>query len=189
MYSSVLQSSWTLAVRGVIALLFGVVALFLPASALFALVIAFGAYAFVVGVVDLAAAITRRDREGRGWLAVEGAAGIIAGIITFVSPGITAMALIALVAIWALITGVTKIVSAIRLRKEIKGEWLLVLSGVVSIVLAALIVMTPIRTTLALVWALGIYAIAIGGMLIGLSFRVRNWEKRSSLEPPLQRAA
>ena len=189
MNSAVLQSPGTLLLRGVIALLFGFVALFLPASAFWGLVLAFGLYAFVDGVIDLAAAITRRDREGRGWLALEGIAGIIAGIITFVSPGITAMALIALVAIWALVTGVLKIVSAIRLRKEIKGEWLLSLSGVASILMAALIVAAPIRATLALIWVLGIYAILLGGLLIGLSYRVRNWERSSSIEPPLQRAA
>src|SRR5262245_42142839 len=121
MNSAVLQSSGTLIVRGILALLFGVVALLLPGSALLALVIVFGAYAFVDGVFAMGSAIRRRDRDGRGWLAVEGVAGIIAGIITFVSPGLTALALIAVVAAWALVTGVLKIVSAIRLRQEIRG--------------------------------------------------------------------
>jgi uncharacterized membrane protein HdeD (DUF308 family) len=187
MYSSVLQSSGTLAIRGILALLFGVLALLLPASAFLGLVIAFGAYALVDGVFALAAAITRRDRDGRGWLALEGIAGIITGIITFVWPGITAVALIALVAAWALVTGVMKIVLAIRLRKEIRGEWLLALSGVASILLAALMMMSPGPATLGLVWALGIYAIVLGGLLIALSVRVRHWERSSG--EPLRRAA
>jgi uncharacterized membrane protein HdeD (DUF308 family) len=187
MNSAVLQSSGTLIVRGILALLFGVVALLLPGSALLALVIVFGAYAFVDGGFALASAITRRDRDGRGWLAVEGVAGIIAGIITFISPGLTALALIALVAAWALLTGALKIVLAIRLRKEIRGEWLLALSGVASILLAGLILMTPLRATLALIWTLGVFAIVLGGLLIALSVRVRHWER--SGEEPLRRAA
>jgi len=188
MYSSVVQSPGTLAIRGIVALLFGIVALLLPASAFLALVIAFGAFALVDGVFALAAAITRRDRDGRGWLALEGIAGIIAGILTFVWPGITAVALIALVAAWALVTGIMKIVLAIRLRKEIRDEWLLALSGVASILLAALMMLAPLPATLGLVWALGIFAIVLGGLLIALAVRVRHWE-RSSGEEPLRRAA
>jgi uncharacterized membrane protein HdeD (DUF308 family) len=188
--SYVLQSPGTLVVRGIAALIFGIVALMLPASALLALVILFGAYAFIDGVFALASAITRRDREGRGWLAVEGIAGIVAGIITAIWPGLTAVALIALFGAWALLTGVMKIVLAIRLHKEIRGEWLLALSGVASIVVAVLILATPARATLALIWTLGIFAIVLSGLLIGLAFRVRHWE-RSQAEPaePTRRAA
>jgi uncharacterized membrane protein HdeD (DUF308 family) len=152
-----------------------------------ALVIVFGAYAFIDGGVALLTALNRRDRGGRGWLAFEGVAGIGAGIITFIWPGVTALALIFLVGAWALLTGVMRIVLAIRLRREIRGEWLLALTGVASIALAALIMVTPGTATLALVWALGIYAIVIGGLLIALAVRVRHWQ-RSSIEP-LQRAA
>jgi uncharacterized membrane protein HdeD (DUF308 family) len=188
MYATVLQSSNVLAVRGIIAVLFGVVALLLPVPALLALVMAFGAYAFIDGGVALTSALTRRARSGRGWLAFEGIAGIIAGIITFLRPGVTALALIFVVAAWALLTGVMKIVLAIRLRREIRGEWLLALTGVASIVLAVLIVATPITATLALIWTLGIYAIVLGGLLIALAVRVRHWEEKSSIEP-LERAA
>lgn len=188
MYSSVLQSSGTLALRGILALIFGVVALLLPGPTLLGLVIAYGAFAFVDGIFALWAAVTRRDRQGRGWLAFEGITGLIAGGITFVWPGLTAIALIYLFGAWALRTGIMKIALAIKLRKEIRGEWLLALSGVVSIAIAALVVVSPITATLALVWTLGIFALALGGLLTGLSFRVRQWE-RSSAEPPLQRAA
>jgi uncharacterized membrane protein HdeD (DUF308 family) len=177
MYSTIVQSPGTLATRGIIALLFGVVALMLPVSAFWALVIAFGAYALIDGVSALISALMRRNRDGRGWLAVEGIAGITVGIITFVWPGTTAVALIALVSAWALITGALKIVLAIRLRKVIRGEWLLALSGAASIVLAVLIMATPLTATLALIWALGIYAIVLGGLMIALSVRVRQWER------------
>jgi uncharacterized membrane protein HdeD (DUF308 family) len=187
MNSNVLQSSSTLAIRGALAVLFGIIALLLPGPALFGLVLVFGAYAFIDGVFDLASAIKRRNQGGVGWLVVEGIAGVGAGVITFLYPRITVLALIALFGAWALITGIMKIVMAIRLRKEIQGEWLMVLSGVLSIVVAALVAFEPAAATLALIWTIGIWAIVVGGMLIALSFRVRRWEREG--REPLERAA
>jgi uncharacterized membrane protein HdeD (DUF308 family) len=172
---TVLQSSATLAIRGILALLFGIAALLLPAAAFLALVISFTAYALVDGVFALAAAVTRRNGDGRGWL--EGVAGILVGIVTMFRAGITAVALIYLIASWALLTGMLKIILAIQLRRKIRGEWMLALSGVASIILSALIVLTPLPETLALIWALGSYAIVVGGLLIAPSVRVRNWER------------
>jgi len=187
MISTIVQGSGTLAIRGIVALLFGVVALMLPVTAFWALVIAFGAFAFIDGAFALLAALTRRNRDGRGWLAVEGIAGITMGVLTFVRPVSTAVALIALVSAWALITGALKIILAIRLRREIEGEWLLVLSGAASILLAVLIMATPLTATIALIWALGIYAIVLGELMIALSVRVRQWER--ALIEPFERAA
>jgi uncharacterized membrane protein HdeD (DUF308 family) len=177
MYSTIAQGSSTLVIRGIVALIFGAVALLLPVTAFWVLVIAFGAYAFADGISALITASTRRNRDGRGWLAVEGLAGMIAGVITFFSPASTAVALIALVSAWALVTGFLKIVLAIRLRREIRGEWLLALSGVASILLAVLIIATPVAATIALIWALGIYALVMGGLMIALSVRIRHWER------------
>jgi len=187
MYSTIAQGPGTLAVRGIIALLFGVIALMLPGSAFWALVIAFGAYALADGVSALITALKRRNRDGRGWLAIEGIAGIVAGVLTFLWPITTAVVLIAFVSAWALITGVLKIVLAIRLRREIRGEWLLALTGAASILLAALIIAAPLTATLALIWALGIYAIVMGGLMIALSVQVRHWER--SLPESFERAA
>jgi len=187
MYSTIAQGPGTLAVRGIIALLFGVIALMLPGSAFWALVIAFGAYALADGVSALITALKRRNRDGRGWLAIEGIAGIVAGVLTFLWPITTAVVLIAFVSAWALITGVLKIVLAIRLRREIRGEWLLALTGAASILLAALIIAAPLTATLALIWALGIYAIVMGGLMIALSVQVRSWER--SLPESFERAA
>ena len=174
MYSTIAQGPGTLAVRGIIALLFGVIALMLPGSAFWALVIAFGAYALADGVSALITALKRRNRDGRGWLAIEGIAGIVAGVLTFLWPITTAVVLIAFVSAWALITGVLKIVLAIRLRREIRGEWLLALNGAASILLAALIMAAPLPATFVLIWALGIYAIVMGGLMITLSVQVRT---------------
>jgi len=187
MYSTIAQGPGTLAVRGIIALLFGVIALMLPGSAFWALVIAFGAYALADGVSALITALKRRNRDGRGWLAIEGIAGIVARVLTFLWPITTAVVLIAFVSAWALITGVLKIVLAIRLRREIRGEWLLALTGAASILLAALIIAAPLTATLALIWALGIYAIVMGGLMIALSVQVRHWER--SLPESFERAA
>jgi uncharacterized membrane protein HdeD (DUF308 family) len=187
MYSTIAQGPGTLAARGIIALLFGVIALMLPGSAFWALVIAFGAYALADGVSALITALKRRNRDGRGWLAIEGIAGIVAGVLTFLWPITTAVVLIAFVSAWALITGVLKIVLAIRLRREIRGEWLLALTGAASILLAALIIAAPLTATLALIWALGIYAIVMGGLMIALSVQVRHWER--SLPESFERAA
>src|SRR5882724_8787594 len=105
MNSTVLQSPATLAIRGILALLFGVVALLLPGPALLGLVLAYGLYAFADGIFALASAVARRGRDGRGWLAVEGIIGIIVGIVTFIWPTLTAVALMALFGAWALVTG------------------------------------------------------------------------------------
>lgn len=187
MYSTIVQRPGILVIRGIVAVLFGVIALILPVSAFWALLFVFGAFAFVDGVSALISALIDRRRDGRGWLAVEGIAGITAGVLTVIWPGATAIALIALASAWAFVTGVSKIVLAIRLRREIRRESLLALSGTASILLAVLIIATPVTATLALIWALGIYAIVMGGLLIALSVRVRRWERL--LIEPSKRAA
>ncbi len=187
MTSTIAQSPATLAFRGIAALLFGIIALAMPLTAFWALVVIFGAYALADGVFALISALTRRNRDGGGWLVVEGIAGITIGILTFLWPGRTAAVLIAFVTAWALITGILKIVLAIHLRREIQGEWLLALSGAASILLAILIIQMPVTATVALIWAVGIYAIALGGLMIALSMRVRQWER--SLAERLEGAA
>ena len=185
--SAIAQGPATLAIRGIFALLFGIIAILMPASAFWALVFVFGAYALLDGISALGTAISRRARNGRAWLAFEGIAGIGVAILTVIMPGAAALALIALAGAWALVTGIFKIVLAIKLRREIRGEWLLALSGVASLVLAFLIMQMPITATLALVWTLGIYAFIMGGLLIALSLRVQRFER--SILRPEQRAA
>src|SRR4051794_34974783 len=132
---------WALALRGLFAVLFGIAAFAWPGITLGALVLLYGAYAFVDGVFAIAAALAGRT-EGLPWwaLLLEGVFGIAAGVIAFAWPGITALALLFLISAWAVVTGVFEIVAAVRLRKEIRGEWLLALSGVLSVLFGVALV-------------------------------------------------
>jgi uncharacterized membrane protein HdeD (DUF308 family) len=167
---------WAVTLRGAAALIFGLVALFWPEITLFALVIVFGAYALVDGVVALGAAImgSRTVAGSRGWLAVEGVLGIIAGIVAFVWPDITALALLWVIAFWALVTGILEIVAAVRLRREIQGEWMLALSGVLSVLFGILLLVWPATGALAVVFLIGLYAIVFGVVLVALGLRLRR---------------
>jgi uncharacterized membrane protein HdeD (DUF308 family) len=165
-----------LAVRGLAAVVFGVLALLWPLSTLLALIWVFGAYVLVDGIFILAALATGAPGTGqrRGFLFLEGLVSIIAGILTFVWPGITALVLLLLIAAWALLTGVLEIATAIRLRREIRNEWLLVLSGVLSVVFAVLLVILPGPGALALVWLIGVYAVVFGVFILALAWRLRK---------------
>ena len=168
------QFWWALALRGLVGILVGLVAFFLPLPTLTALVWLFGAYAFLDGLFNLIA--VWRKTSARPWwsLLLEGIAGVAAGVVSFVWPGITAIALVYLVAAWALITGVLGIISAIRLRKEIKGEWLLVVASVLSVLLGVVLAIAPGAGAIGLVWYFGAYAMAFGVLLVVLSFRLRS---------------
>jgi len=167
---------WVLAVRGGVAVLFGLLALIWPGITVLALVLLFGAYALVDGVLALYTALANRpEAQGRrGWLALEGVAGVLAAIGAVVWPGITALALLYLIAAWALVTGVAEIVAAIRLRREIQGEWLMALSGVLSIVFGLLAFFYPTAGALAVVWLIATYAIVFGVVLLVLAFQMHR---------------
>src|SRR5215510_2416169 len=127
--SSPVMSSWSVALRGLAALLLGFFALRRPGSVLLGLVLVFGAYALADGVLTLVAAAKENTEYGRGWLVLEGLADIFIGIVSFVWPGITALALTYLIATWAIIKGIFELVGAIRLRKYIRREWLYIVGG------------------------------------------------------------
>ena len=166
---------WALALRGVAAILFGLLAFILPDITLTVLVLLFGAYMLVDGILAIVAAVRTRGSDTRwGLLIVEGVLGVLAGIIAFVWPGITALALLYLIAAWSIVTGVLEIVAAIRLRREIEGEWALILGGILSVLFGVLLAVLPGPGILALVWLIGAYAVAFGVILIVLAFRVRN---------------
>lgn len=166
---------WALALRGVLAILFAVVTFLWPGITLGALVLLFGVYAFIDGVLAIIAAV-RAVKGHRRWgaLLFEGIVGILAGICAFLIPGITLAFLIFLVAAWAIITGVFEIVAAIRLRRNIPQEWLLILMGVVSIIFGFLIYRAPIAGAVVIVWWLAAYALIFGIMLLALAFRLRR---------------
>ena len=135
---------WSFVVRGLLAIIFGVLAFIMPGPSLLGLVLLFGIYSIAEGIFNILGAFTVEHEQTRWWvLLIEGIVSIAAGVIAFVLPGLTALALLYLIAAWAFVTGVLEIAAAIRLRRQIKGEWLLALSGVMSVVFGALIALRP----------------------------------------------
>lgn len=171
---------WALAVRGIAAILFGIVTLAMPGITLAVLVLIFGAYALIDGIFAIVSAI-RAARGHRPWgsFLLEGTVGIIVGLITLFLPGVTLAVIVGLVAAWAIITGIFELAAAIRLRRHIAGEWLLILSGAVSILFGIFVFWAPVVGALAIVWWLGIYALIFGILLLSLSMRLRTWHKMS----------
>jgi uncharacterized membrane protein HdeD (DUF308 family) len=166
---------WTLVVRGMLAIVFGILALIWPGITLRTLVIFFGAYAFADGLFAIVGAIGGWGNRDDHWLLLlEGLLGVGIGILTFRAPQITGRVLLMFIAAWALATGVLEIVGAIRLRKEIKGEFWLILSGVVSIVFAALLMIFPTAGALSLLWLISIYTVVFGVMLVGGGLKLRR---------------
>ncbi len=179
---------WTLAARGIAAILFGILTFISPGLSLFTLVILFGAWALADGVFNLVMAVRTRKGERWGWLVLEGVTSIIVGILTFFWPGITALSLLFLIAAWSVVTGIAEVVAAIRLRKLIRGEWLLGLSGVVSIVFGLFLLAFPGAGALAVIFWIGAYSIVFGSLLVALAFRLRAWARDTSHHVPPDRA-
>lgn len=174
-----LTRNWSaLVLRGTLAIGFGLTAFLLPRMTLTALVILFAGYAFVDGVFSLVAAT--RAQHGRPWwaLLILGVAGILTAVITLFWPGLTALSLVFVIAGWAIASGVLEIVAAIRLRRSIEGEWLLGLTGVISILFGMMLAIWPGTGALALIYTLAAYAIVLGGLLVALGLKLRHDRKR-----------
>jgi uncharacterized membrane protein HdeD (DUF308 family) len=176
---------WALALRGAIAILFGLAALLRPGIALEALILLFGAYALVDGVFSIVGVFGgTRSGTPRWILLVEGVAGILAGVIAFVFPILTAVVFLYLIAAWAIVTGIAEIATAIRLRQEIRGEWALIVGGVLSVLFGVLLgVVGPFAGLLSLIWLIGAYAIAFGVLLLVTAFRVRGQDDQGGQRP------
>src|SRR5436190_15373234 len=176
---------WVLLLRGIVAVLFGILAITRPGITLAVLVLLFGIYAVVDGCFALFAAIGGwSHREDRWLLLLEGFIGIGAGILTLRAPGITTVALLFFIAAWALATGVLRIVAAIRLRKEITGEFWLALSGIASVVFAFLVMMNPAAGALAMAWLIGWYALFLGATLVMLSIKLHDMRRLGEVRRP-----
>jgi len=165
--------------RGVAGVLFGVLAFVWPGLTLAALVIVWGAYALADGVLALIAAWRVRDQGKPFWaMVIVGLLGIAAGIVTFIWPGITALVLLLFIAAWAVVMGVFQIIAAIRLRKEIQNEWLLALSGILSVLFGIIMFVQPGAGALAVIWVIAAYAVVFGALLIWLGLRLKRHSER-----------
>ena len=171
---------WAVGLRGLAAILFGVLALLLPVHTLVVLVALFGAYALVDGLFALVATVRAATRH-RAWglLLLEGLGGIATGIVTFAWPGITALALLYVIATWAIVTGVLEVAAAFTARAEVAPAWLVGLSGVASVIFGVLLIVFPGAGALAVVWLIGVYALVFGVLLLGLAYRL--WRAQREL--------
>lgn len=169
---------WSLVIRGAFAILFSAITFIWPSLTFGALVLLFGAYALADGVMSLVGAV-RAERAHQRWgaLVFEGIVGIGAGIVTVLWPAITAVVLVYIVAFWAVFTGVAEIVAAFLLRRHIRGEWLLALAGIFSLVFGFLLFFAPLAGAIVLALWAGAYMLIFGITLIALGFRIRAWTR------------
>ncbi|MGH8686680.1 MAG: HdeD family acid-resistance protein [Burkholderiales bacterium] len=172
---------WVLLLRGLTAIAFGVLTWVMPAISLAVLILLFGAYALVDGVLAVWMAIAGRGEHEHWWvMLLWGLVGIGVGILTFLAPGVTAFALLFYIAIWAIATGMLQIVAAIRLRREMQGEWVLILAGIASVVFGVLLVANPGAGVLAVLWLIAIYAVVFGVLLVILSLKARGMRQQAT---------
>lgn len=169
------SSWWAWVLRGLAAIIFGVLAFVWPGITLTALVFLWGAYALVDGGFAIAAGVKAYGENKRWWvLLLEGILSVVAGVLAFAIPGITALVLLILIGAWAIVTGAFEIAAAIQLRKYIKGEWLLALAGIASALFGILMFVNPSAGAVAVVWLIGAYAVVFGFLLVALGLRLHT---------------
>ena len=169
-----MDGSSALIVRGIVGVVVGIIAFLWPGITIAALVVIFGVYAIVDGITNLVLGFSRTGAHGRWAHVLQGVVGIAAGVLTFMWPAISALVLILFIGAWAIITGVFEIVAAIRLRQVITGEWMLVLSGFVSILFGVMVFAFPLAGAVGISWILGAYAMTAGIILISLGVKLRK---------------
>ena len=165
---------WVLALRGALAILFALVAFFLPGVTATVLVLVFGAYAFVDGIFALIAGLRAARHHGRSApLLIEGVLNLLLGVLVLLWPVAALVALVYVIAIWAVVTGVLLIAAGIALIRH-SGEWLLILGGIISVLLGIVLFFAPGAGIVAITWWLGIYALLFGIALLMAAFRIRR---------------
>jgi uncharacterized membrane protein HdeD (DUF308 family) len=190
MFNLITQNWWAIALRGLVAMLFGIAAFVLPGVTLWMLVALFGAYALINGIFAVIEAFGR-DVSRERWrpLLFEGVVGILIGIVTLTWPGLTAMGLLYLIAFWAIVTGVFEIITAIRLRHEIRGEWIMALIAILSMAFGFLLVAFPAQGALSVILIIGAFAFALGALMIALAFKLRSLRRPGGEIPHVGHAA
>jgi len=179
--NALVKNWWLMLLRGIAAIVFGILAFVWPVITLATLVLFYGAFALVDGIFAVIAAIRGGVPTPRWWLAVVGICGIVAGLLTFLWPGLTALVLLFFIAGWAIAMGVFEIIGAIRLRKEIDNEWMLILSGAISVLFGIVLLARPGAGALAVVWLIGFYAILFGILNIAFALRLRKHSQHSQV--------
>ncbi len=166
---------WWMLVRGIAAILFGIACFAVPGMTLWVLVTLFAAYA----IVDGAAMIVFGRRTGKWiWYALAGLVSMVAGVYAIANPGISAIALVWVIGIWAILNGFFEVMAAIEIRKEVEGEWVLALAGVLSILFGLVLLFRPGAGALAVVWIIGAFAILLGILMVILSFKLKGLQGR-----------
>jgi uncharacterized membrane protein HdeD (DUF308 family) len=184
MLYSLTRNWWMVALRGTLAVIFGAIAFVWPGLTFEALVLLFGVYAFVDGVMVFAFGLMAASDHEQWWpLILSGVLGIGLGVLTFAKPGAVGLAIVWVIGFWAIVTGLLEIVAAIRLRDVISGEWLMGLSGALSIVFGVLVVAQPDSGAIALAYLFGFYAVLAGISQISLGFRLRGLGEEASKAP------
>lgn len=172
--NTLIENWWLLLIRGIAAIVFGILAFAWPGLTLLTLILFWAAFTLVDGICAIIAAIRGGVPGSRWWLAIVGASGIIVGILTFAMPGVTAVLLLVFIAAWSIVTGIFEIVGAIRLRKEIDHEWWLVAGGVLSVLFGLALLAQPGAGALVLVWLIASWAILFGILTIAFALRLRS---------------
>jgi uncharacterized membrane protein HdeD (DUF308 family) len=190
MFNLMTQNWWAIALRGLVAVLFGIATVMWPGITLWVLVAFFGAYALINGMFAVIEAFRRDVSRERWWaLLFEGVVGIVIGIVTLTWPGLTGMGLLYLIAFWAIVTGVFEIITAIRLRHEIRGEWLMALIAILSMAFGFLLVSFPAAGALSVILIIGAFAFATGALMIALAFKLRSLRRPGGEVPPVRHGA
>ncbi|MCO6505733.1 MAG: HdeD family acid-resistance protein [Snodgrassella sp.] len=170
------ENWWMVLIRGGAALIFGLLTWFYPFISILIMVMFFGVYALIDGVLGVVIAINGRRTHQDWWLMlIWGMVSILAGIMTFFVPGITWLVLITFIAIWSLVSGILQIIAAIRLRKSIRGEGWMIVAGMLSVLVGIILFVNPVQGGIALTWVIGVYAALFGVMNIALAFRLRRF--------------
>lgn len=174
---------WIFFLRGVVAILFGILATFWPGRAWEVFVILFGAFVLIDGLFASWAGLSSR-RQSKSWwiLLIEGLLGIAVGLITLFRPAITASILYFFIAIWAILTGIFELVQAVHLRRKVRNEWMLVLGGLLSVALGLFLLLRPVSGALFLIWMIAFYALLFGFLLVSLGLRMRKLKGRIRMD-------